>query len=406
MRTALATALLLILTVAASAQEDGAAAVAAAGDKARQGDYEGALEILEPLAAAPDAGAEVLSLAGSLYLELGRPGQALAALERLAGAGIEDAVVLFNAGRAALAMGRREEAVRYLESSARRAPLSVAAITLAELRAEDGQHAGVVELLRPLVEGTPAEALAERDVNLAAAVSFRCARSLLELGEDEAAAAALERVTGLKPENETAWRMLGETLIDLGRLDAAYSAMARVQELAEARRAQEIETLGDAAAPGSSVEDLVARAGELQEAGRGDEALEVLRRAMALAPNDPRPRLMEIRLLISLHREAEALPRAEMLVRIVPDHPEGYYLRGMARLAAQDLGAAEKDLRRVLDLDPDHLAGLNGLAIVLMARNQNAEAEKVLLRALRRWPDDELAARNLAKVRRAANDAN
>ncbi len=417
MRAASTVALVLLFAFAAAvtaqqgvgpldaAGKDGAEALAAAGERARRGEYAAALEIVGPLAERSDADPETLALAGSLYLELGRPGEALAALERLAAAGSADAVVLFNAGRAALALGERAMGMGYLERSAQRAPLSLAAIALARLRAEDGDHAGAVELLGLLAEGDGAAALAARDASLAAEVSFSQATSLLALGDKESAVASLRRTTELAPANEAAWRQLGETLIELDRVEEAYRAMAEAQTLAEARRGRERETLADEVPPGATVEDLIRQAGEHQAAGRGEEALATLRRAMALAPNDPRPRVMEIRLLISLHREAEALPRADMMVRIAPESPEGYYLRGMARLASQDLGAAEEDLRRVLELDPNHLAGLNGLAILLMARDESTEAEQVLLRALERWPGDELTTRNLAKARRQLGGA-
>lgn len=392
-------AALLVVPEVPAAELSGPEALEEVRENLRRQDFFAALKVLVPLAEEKNASPEARSLLGEVYLKLGRPGEALVLLENLILEGEVDPTILLNAGRAALALGRRAVAIDYLEKGVAVRPVSPAAAILAGLRSEDGDYADAGDLLRPLVVGEVGETLAEQNPSMAAELNSRYAATVLRLGDRRAALASLRRVTELAPAKEAGWRLLGETLLELGEVDDAHQVLRRAQSLAEQRRAEQLEVVEGETTPELGVEVLIRQAHDLQQAAKYDDALATLRRAMAGSPNDPRPRVMEIRLLISMGRGEQALSRADKMVQIVPNHPEGYYLRGMARLSMQELVTAEADLRRVLELDPTHLASLNGLAILLMAKNAHAEAESVLLEVLRHWPGDELATRNLAKVR-------
>ena len=70
---------------------------------------------------------QVQSLMGTLYLEVGKPQEAMAVLKPLADAEAAEAAVLYNAGRAALLLNQVPEARTYLTRSVFKQPASPAA---------------------------------------------------------------------------------------------------------------------------------------------------------------------------------------------------------------------------------------------------------------------------------------
>jgi Flp pilus assembly protein TadD len=108
--------------------------------------------------------------------------------------------------------------------------------------------------------------------------------------------------------------------------------------------------------------------------------------------------MLEVRLLVSLERPDEALARADELVEMQPGSPDVLHLRGMTRLSAGRLAAAEVDLRRAIELAPEHREAVTGLAVVLIEQRRLVEADDLLDWVLARWPDDETARRARARL--------
>lgn len=369
----------------------------------QSGDLEGAISILESFRQQTPPDLEALSLLAALYLEVGRPEATLEMLAPLIDAGT-DPRTLFHAARAALALGKLEQGERYLVAAVDKAPTSFAALRLAELRAVQERPLEVIELLAPLGEGPLASQVRDQDPDLAARIAWLFATALIDTDQPGRAVEPLERLSALAPDDHKVWKLYGETLIELDRIDEAQQALTRAYELGETEHQASVDALAADKESRRQVDALLRRAFEAHNGGRRDEALHALRQAIELQPEDPRPRTLEVRLLSELAREAEALPRAEALVAMLPEDPEPLFLRGMVKLGLKDFAGAEADLRRVLEQVPDHLGGLNGLAMALMLSDREDEAVQVLERLLRRWPEDELAQRNLAKLRRAAGD--
>lgn len=384
--------------------------VRAALDLRAAGDLAGAIAALEPAREEPDPPAVVLDALGALYLEAGRAADALAVLEPRTQGPRADPVVLFNAARAALALERPEDAERWLRAAVERAPVSRAALLLWQVLDAGERHAEAAEALRPVAEGSPAEVLERDDRELAAEIALRYGSSLAAAGDAAGAAAALERYTRLRPDDEVGWRRLGDALLETERYDPARDALARAQELAERERAAELEQRaalepadGDAAA-GAGFDDWMSKAAERRLAGDFEGSLAALGEAIRFAPRDPRPRMLEIRLLVTLGHVSEALSRTEELVALTGGSPTALYLRGMTRLAAGDPAGAEADLRRVVEERPRNLPAINGLAKALMSRGELDEAERLSREALEMAPADPVAAGTLTEIekRRAA----
>jgi tetratricopeptide (TPR) repeat protein len=351
----------------------------------RGGDRAAAVRALE---AAMEAGT-ASSAARAL---LGRPAEAQAILAPLADAGEADAVALFNLGRALLALDRVAEAEAALRRAVTRAPRSRATLLLASLLAERGVHAEVVALLRPLAQGEGAAAVEAEDAELAGDVALLFGRSLGAAGDRAGALAHLERATRLLPDRPEPWRALGEALAEVDRMEDAYAALARAREREEAHRQHVI-------ADTERARERVRRAAELRAENRLEEALIALREAIRLSPADPLPRTLEVRLLLDMRRPREALEIAEGLVELTRGDAEALHLRGMANLFLDELAAAERDFRAVLEKTGQHRAAMNALALVLIRRGAREEAERLLQRVLELWPDDAVALRNLQALR-------
>jgi len=130
-----------------------------------------------------------------------------------------------------------------------------------------------------------------------------------------------------------------------------------------------------------------------------DEALELVRRERQLAPpEDPRPGLLEINLLLRLGRLEEAQKAMEPLIDRFPGSADAHYQKAVLELARNDLEAAEASFRNTLELSPRHLAALNDLAVLLMRTGRQEEARQMLETVLALRPDDEVARRNLEAI--------
>lgn len=147
--------------------------------KLRTNDMAGAVALLEPAYRSGQATAVDLGLLGTLYLETGRPSDALAVLQPLTEGETVDAAVLFNAGRAALATGDQASGERFLERSVAMMPISPAARELGLLRGAQNRTAEAFQLLRPWITRNPRDV----DARMAAAL---CALRLERPNEAEA----------------------------------------------------------------------------------------------------------------------------------------------------------------------------------------------------------------------------
>jgi len=117
-------------------------------EKAQKGDLQGAIALVKPLEK-PGAHPAVLSLLGSLYLEAGRPKDALALLEPIAGTDAAGPLILHNTARAALALNQTAKAEKYLKMAVAKAPGSPAARDLGLLLGSQGRLQESYLQLRP-----------------------------------------------------------------------------------------------------------------------------------------------------------------------------------------------------------------------------------------------------------------
>jgi tetratricopeptide (TPR) repeat protein len=130
-------------------------------------------------------------------------------------------------------------------------------------------------------------------------------------------------------------------------------------------------------------------------------AVEDVQRAVELDPDDDATRLKLADMLLGMHRATDALRHYELCER-VPHKPEA--LLGLAR-CLEDLGRtdeATEALDRLLSLDPNHARGLAQRGKVALAAGQLAAAEKYLRRSLEKAPFERDPAYNLYRTLQAA----
>ncbi len=326
-----------------------------------------ALELIEPITTKhpPEMAVDVAVLTATAYLELGRSANAVALLEKRAGSHPK------------------------------------LALTLAQAQHQGGDVAGALATLepyaRPLLDAPEAE-LPPGMQRLAGSMLLEHGRFLLALDRTGEAVVALERATQLKPWSRDAWQELSRAHAIGGDRAKARAAAAKLEEIAAARER--------AAVPGLSGQKKLddPTAGGIQEAlewlerGDGDKALATVRQEIALAPEDLRPRLLEVRILLGAGRADEALASVESALERFPGHPDALHFRAVVHLSQGELAEAEADLKQTLEQVPDHVPAINDLAMVLSRRGEREEARRLLQRVLELRPGDPLARQRLAAL--------
>ncbi len=137
-------------------------------------------------------------------------------------------------------------------------------------------------------------------------------------------------------------------------------------------------------------------AGRLEEADRRDEALPLLRRAKAMAPEASGMWNALGLCLCGCERYAEAVEEFDGAIALDPAFAPALANRGNALMALGRLNEGRQDLEQALALDPDNMVALDGLAALSLRRGDPAKAQELALRALERVPDFPSAVTTLA----------
>lgn len=393
----------------------------------RQGRLVEAYTLLYPWAAAHPLDAEARLAAASLAVQLERPQEAE---EFLSAAGVkqDDPAIRLLRGRILTQKGDGAGAVALLEPLGQNHPPAMdleirralaeaylvanrpadavkqlagragqhpgLALLLGRAQRKAGDNAGALATLKPFADKLPADTASVGDPRPVLGIALETGTLLTETGRAAEAVPVLEKATKLYPQSPPAWEALAKALEGAGRKDDAAQARARMNEIFRATAAP--------AAEGGSVSPNLQEAGIAMATGQTEKALEAVRRELATSPGNPMARALEIRVLLTLKRKEEALKIAEEALRQKPDDPQLLYLRGAVQMAFFNWQAAEKDLRRALELAPRHTAAMNELAVVLMTRNEKTEAKALLERVLQINPQDQVARASLATLKAEA----
>jgi predicted TPR repeat methyltransferase len=109
--------------------------------------------------------------------------------------------------------------------------------------------------------------------------------------------------------------------------------------------------------------------------GHFDEAEEVCRKVLAVAPEHPDALHYAGVLAHENGRSDEALPLIERSLELAPDQPDWYSNLGVVRQARGDLEGAIEAYRRAIALKPAHARAHGNLGVLLKVQGSLAEAE-------------------------------
>jgi len=147
----------------------------------------------------------------------------------------------------------------------------------------------------------------------------------------------------------------------------------------------------------------------LDQLGHTDQALDFLRQLQAQTVEDSTQLgnvyLLEADLLGRKGRTKDALAVYERGLETLPDDPRLLYARALLAAEHDDLPAAERDLRRVIELKPDDAEALNALGYTLADRtDRRVEALELIQRAIKLKPDEPAIIDSLGWIRYRMGD--
>lgn len=369
--------------------QEGRLAAAAAATRLQR--VEEAQELLETL---PADAPKYRLLSADLAMQQRQPARALELLSPLLEQGPPEMEVdiLVLLASAHLQLGQSQEAIKALRPKAAEHPRL--ALYLAKAHYQSGAVDKALAALDPLVQPVMAaeiDAIPSTDRDLAADVTLEAGRVLVASDRAVEAVELLERASQLEPWNREVWQELARAYAATSNEAAAAGATAKLQELASAKERAAVPGLQGKQRLDDTVAKRLAEALEWQERGQGDRALAMVRQEISLAPEDLRPRLLEIRLLLTQGQREAALLAADATVERFAQRPDPLHFRAIVHLQGGDPQAAEADLRRALELAPSYVPAQNDLAYLLMGTGRLDEARALLETLLETHPDDALA---------------
>lgn len=224
------------------------------------------------------------------------------------------------------------------------------------------------------------------------------ARLLVEAGRYKQAATELDIIYSLGQDNASALFTIGLLALESKRTEPAEKYFSRLTELDQFTSEAHfyLGTIADtrydyataiehyeSVSSGDSYLNAQIRAAELYgSSGRmtiGRERLQQL--AMENPDPELRPRLIraEGRMLIEAGNHAEAVKVLSTGIELYPDDVDLLYSRGLAAENSGDDVLFQRDIRRLIELDPDHAHGLNALGYHFADENTNLEEAAVYL---------------------------
>ncbi len=202
------------------------------------------------------------------------------------------------------------------------------------------------------------------------------AAALHQQDANDFAAVLLRLALDLRPDFTAARLMLADVVSGGKRPDLALRILAQV-------------STSDPLAP---VVDL-RRAALQDRAGNTEEALRILARLEAAAPDRPEPWALQGAILRSKHRYPEAVAAYDHAVALLGQPTRAnwplFYERGIAEERSHQWSKAEADFQMALKLSPDEPMVLNYLGYSWTEQNRNlTEARRMIERAAAARPND------------------
>ncbi len=207
------------------------------------------------------------------------------------------------------------------------------------------------------------------------------------MGQNEEAAKSYARAAELKPHLEYFRINLGNTYLDLDRLDEAEAIFQKLVG-DNPKRSDALSGLGTVAA----------------KRGAYDQAIERYRGAIALEPQRAEYHFNLGHALSQAGRLPEAEGTFRETLRIRPTYVDAWWILGATLVRQERWDEATSAYAKMIELDPKRAYVPIEFGSVLATRGRHAKAVELLRGVLQRVPDSKIAANNLAWLLATAPD--
>lgn len=354
-----------------------------------------ALELITPLLAASPEDAGLLTLAGNLYLAMGRHDKAAEHFKRAIAHGGGNTSVRRAYAAAQIGLGQTDAGLAELHALLQSGQGDEDADKLlfsAYLR--DHRYDELIQFLDEYerTRKPTAASLNSRGAAYMGKRDYATARRYLEqaLAKDPSHWSSLMNLAQLdllenKPD---AARRRFEAVLKAAPNHAP--AMLQIARLTPdpAARLQWLQRAAQAAP--KALEPLQLLVEHHLALGETDRALVQARQMAALAPEDPRTLLTLGAAQLATRDLAGAESTYGRLTALAPDLAEGHLKLGATRYAAGKMAPAETALKRALQLRPDLIEAHSGLLMLYLRQRRYDEALGVARQVQQRWPQDGL----------------
>jgi tetratricopeptide (TPR) repeat protein len=320
--------------------------------------------------------------------------QALIHLERVSGPENQSAAFQLLRAKALWSAGRKPEAAAIFGDLEKTAAGPADWYSIGMAKASIADFEGAETALSRALESDPSNPDILHDLGVAA----------LRAGHADRARQVLETLARSRPDDPEALFQLGRSIAEQGRNDDAVLVLAQARKLAP-NRPDIVHTLavttakagffGDAALAFEDYlklrpDDETARRERgfaYSCAGKKVEALRDLEWYVGKHPNDPQGRF-ELGFALSVDDTAKAVSNLNEAIRLKPDFPEAYFVRGEIHERDGQPQDALPDLERAVAHRPDHVRAVAALGRVYLQLDRPRDAVRVLRSGYEKWPKD------------------
>jgi len=238
------------------------------------------------------------------------------------------------------------------------------------------RHPLIRDALDRLESGKPLEDRIKNEKQGAAEVLFGLGSAVTRDGDELSSLIYLRLATWLQPDHASANVAIAETYERMKQLDSAVTAYEKVQSDSPLRISADIQ-----------------RALDLEQLGRSDEAIALLKQTNARLIDHTEPLIALGNIYRSKKAFAEAAEAYSGALKAIGTPNQGhwsiYYSRGIAYERLKRWPDAEADFRKALELSPEQPLVLNYLGYSWIEQNSNLdEAFRMLRRAVEQRPAD------------------
>jgi len=270
--------------------------------------------------------------------------------------------ILYNSGLM-LKRGKTKESMEYLEQQSKSHPLDKKlGITFAKALSQQKNSVKLTSQLNQLASNFPNDA----------SILLATAQIAQSSGLTKLAKSHLNRLIERNTRTTDAYGFLARIAVHEGHLDKAIELLSNINP-----------------GPGFAVAQ-IQMASIQQKQGHIEAARETLHRARQFAPHDvTRFYLAEAELLTKNHQHNDSINTLNIILNKKPNEVNALYMRAMVYAELLQYEIMERDLRKVIELQPDNSAALNALGYTLADQNDRLEeATNLIEKAYALSPND------------------